>query len=67
VFIDSCDSLDSGAVTLSGSGYKNYTWATKYSKMGISDGYADWMIATNSYADFYAMQFQIEVKYWKLE
>jgi hypothetical protein len=67
VFIDSCDSLDRGAVTLSGRGSKNYTWATKYSKMGISDGYADWMIATNSYADFYAMQFQIEVKYWKLE
>ena len=67
VFIDSCDSLDSGAVILSGSGYTNYTWATKYSKMGISDGYADWMISTNSYADFYAMQFQVEVKYWKLE
>ena len=67
VFVYSCDESDGGAVTLSGNGYTDYTWTTGYSKLGISDGYADWMIATSSYSDFYAMEFQVEVKYWKLE
>ena len=66
VFIDSCDSIGAGSASFNGSGYTNYTWTNGYSTLGISDGYADWIITTNSYADFYAIQYQIEVRYWAL-
>jgi subtilisin family serine protease len=67
VFVSSCNSSDQGSVYLSGSGYTNYYWTNNYSTLGISDGYADWIITTNSYADFYAMEYQIEVRYWALQ
>ncbi len=66
VFIDSCDSIGAGSGSFNGSGYTNYTWTNGYSTLGISDGYADWIITTNSYADFYAIKYQIEVRYWAL-
>ena len=66
-FVYSCTTSDPGAMNFTGSGYTNYKWTTPYSKLGISDGNADWMISTSSYSDFYAYRYQIEVRYWALE
>ena len=66
-FVYSCTTSDPGSMYFTGSGFTDYTWATPYSALGRSDGYANWMISTSSYSDFYAYQYQIEVRYWALE
>jgi hypothetical protein len=62
-----CSGSDPAAMYFSGTTYEDRTWTSGYSKLGISDGYADWEIVSLDYGSLYVYGYQIEVRYWALE
>ena len=51
-----------------GSSGARYIWTSFWTKRGISDGSADWVIYSDAYfGDLTVYRYQVEVKYWKLE
>ena len=61
-----CSGSDSGAMYFSGNAYVDRTWTSGYTKTGIADGYANWIMLSTDWGSFYAYAYQIEVKYWAL-
>jgi subtilisin family serine protease len=64
---DDCSGSDPAAMYFSGNFLQDRIWTSGYSKMGISDGYADWEIVSLDWGFFYVYRYQIEVTYWALE
>lgn len=61
-----CSGSDSGSMYFSGNAYVDRTWTSGYTKTGIADGYANWIILSTDWGSFYAYKYQIEVRYWAL-
>jgi hypothetical protein len=61
-----CSGSDSGAMYFSGNAYVDRTWTSGYTKTGIADGYANWIMLSTDWGSFYAYAYQIEVRYWAL-
>ena len=62
----SCTGSDPAAMYFSGSTITDQIWTSGYSRLGISDGSANWIISTTDWGLFYAYSYQIEVRYWAL-